>query len=153
MKVGVFCGGAGDRNRTGTGLPPTDFSTLTVFTARPFGVWTVRQSWAHSVGIFYESGPPTGGSTNSIPMQGRSKNAVQQRTGRSAQKRRGQAPPLNQKTRGGNFPKHPQNFLNLLIFECYMVRAVGIEPTLCRQNRILNPARLPVPPRPRHDFL
>lgn len=29
-----------------------------------------------------------------------------------------------------------------------MVRAVGIEPTLCHQNRILNPARLPVPPRP-----
>ena len=30
-----------------------------------------------------------------------------------------------------------------------MVRAVGIEPTLCHQNRILSPARLPVPPRPR----
>ncbi len=29
-----------------------------------------------------------------------------------------------------------------------MVRAVGIEPTLCHQNRILSPARLPVPPRP-----
>ena len=29
-----------------------------------------------------------------------------------------------------------------------MVRAVGIEPTLCHQNWILNPARLPVPPRP-----
>ena len=32
-----------------------------------------------------------------------------------------------------------------------LVRAVGIEPTLCRQNRILSPARLPVPPRPRRD--
>jgi hypothetical protein len=29
-----------------------------------------------------------------------------------------------------------------------VVRAVGIEPTLCHQNWILNPARLPVPPRP-----
>jgi hypothetical protein len=29
-----------------------------------------------------------------------------------------------------------------------MVRAVGIEPTLCHQNWILSPARLPVPPRP-----
>ncbi len=29
-----------------------------------------------------------------------------------------------------------------------LVRAVGIEPTLCHQNRILSPARLPVPPRP-----
>jgi hypothetical protein len=29
-----------------------------------------------------------------------------------------------------------------------MVRAVGIEPTLCCQNWILSPARLPVPPRP-----
>ena len=32
-----------------------------------------------------------------------------------------------------------------------MVRAVGIEPTLCLQNRILSPARLPVPPRPRGE--
>lgn len=31
-----------------------------------------------------------------------------------------------------------------------MVRAVGIEPTLCFQNQILSLARLPVPPRPRH---
>src|SRR5690606_27942344 len=30
-----------------------------------------------------------------------------------------------------------------------MVRAVGIEPTLCFQNQILSLARLPVPPRPR----
>jgi hypothetical protein len=29
-----------------------------------------------------------------------------------------------------------------------MVRAVGIEPTLCYQNQILSLARLPVPPRP-----
>jgi len=27
-----------------------------------------------------------------------------------------------------------------------MVPGEGIEPTLCRQNRILSPARLPVPP-------
>ena len=31
-----------------------------------------------------------------------------------------------------------------------IVRAAGIEPALCRQNWILSPARLPVPPRP-HD--
>ena len=31
-----------------------------------------------------------------------------------------------------------------------MVRAVGVEPTLCCQNRILSPARLPIPPRPQH---
>ncbi len=30
-----------------------------------------------------------------------------------------------------------------------LVRAVGVEPTLCHQNRILSPARLPIPPRPR----
>ena len=30
----------------------------------------------------------------------------------------------------------------------YLVRAVGVEPTLCHQNRILSPARLPIPPRP-----
>ena len=29
-----------------------------------------------------------------------------------------------------------------------VVRVVGIEPTLCHQNWILNPARLPVPPHP-----
>jgi hypothetical protein len=29
-----------------------------------------------------------------------------------------------------------------------LVRAAGIEPALCRQNWILSPARLPVPPRP-----
>ena len=29
-----------------------------------------------------------------------------------------------------------------------VVRAVGIEPTLCHQNWILSPARLPVPPHP-----
>jgi membrane protein YqaA with SNARE-associated domain len=29
-----------------------------------------------------------------------------------------------------------------------LVRAVGVEPTLCHQNRILSPARLPIPPRP-----
>jgi Phage integrase, N-terminal SAM-like domain len=29
-----------------------------------------------------------------------------------------------------------------------MVRAVGVEPTLCHQNWILSPARLPIPPRP-----
>jgi hypothetical protein len=34
-----------------------------------------------------------------------------------------------------------------------VVRAVGIEPTLCHQNRILSPARLPVPPRPRDTTL
>jgi two-component system, OmpR family, response regulator len=34
-----------------------------------------------------------------------------------------------------------------------MVRAVGIEPTLCHQNRILSPARLPVPPRPQRLIL
>ena len=34
-----------------------------------------------------------------------------------------------------------------------LVRAVGIEPTLCHQNRILSPARLPVPPRPREGGL
>ena len=28
------------------------------------------------------------------------------------------------------------------------MRAVGVEPTLCCQNRILSPARLPIPPRP-----
>ncbi len=32
-----------------------------------------------------------------------------------------------------------------------MVRVVGIEPTLCHQNRILSPARLPVPPHPRRE--
>ena len=35
-----------------------------------------------------------------------------------------------------------------------MVRAVGVEPTLCHQNWILSPARLPIPPRPQiqtHD--
>ncbi len=32
-----------------------------------------------------------------------------------------------------------------------MVRAVGVEPTLCHQNWILSPARLPVPPRPRGE--
>src|SRR6202047_4760456 len=31
-----------------------------------------------------------------------------------------------------------------------LVRAAGVEPALCRQNWILSPARLPVPPRPRH---
>ena len=55
--------------------------------------------------------------------------------------------------RKGDFPKHRQNFLNLPISECYMVRAVGIEPTLCHQNRILSPARLPVPPRPQRGFV
>jgi hypothetical protein len=30
-----------------------------------------------------------------------------------------------------------------------LVRAAGVEPALCRQNWILSPARLPVPPRPR----
>ena len=41
---------------------------------------------------------------------------------------------------------------NLLIFNNYhiidklLVLRVGIEPTLCCQNWILNPARLPVPP-------
>ncbi len=30
-----------------------------------------------------------------------------------------------------------------------MVRVVGVEPTLCCQNRILSPARLPIPPHPR----
>jgi hypothetical protein len=29
-----------------------------------------------------------------------------------------------------------------------VVRAAGVEPALCRQNWILSPARLPVPPRP-----
>jgi hypothetical protein len=29
-----------------------------------------------------------------------------------------------------------------------VVRVVGIEPTLCHQNWILSPARLPVPPHP-----
>ena len=38
------------------------------------------------------------------------------------------------------------NSANLLI--AFMVRAAGIEPALCRQNWILSPARLPVPPRP-----
>src|SRR5262249_61412099 len=30
-----------------------------------------------------------------------------------------------------------------------VVRGVGVDPTLCHQNWILSPARLPVPPRPR----
>ncbi len=30
-----------------------------------------------------------------------------------------------------------------------LVRAVGVEPTLCCQKRILSPSRLPIPPRPR----
>ena len=30
----------------------------------------------------------------------------------------------------------------------FLVRVVGIEPTLCHQNWILSPARLPVPPHP-----
>ena len=34
----------------------------------------------------------------------------------------------------------------LLIYEKKLVLRVGIEPTLCCQNWILNPARLPVPP-------
>ena len=38
-------------------------------------------------------------------------------------------------------------------FSNWVVRAVGIEPTLCHQNRILSPARLPVPPRPRDTTL
>ena len=29
-----------------------------------------------------------------------------------------------------------------------MVRVVGLEPTLCRQKRILSPSRLPIPPHP-----
>lgn len=32
-----------------------------------------------------------------------------------------------------------------------LVRVVGLEPTLQR-NRILNPARLPIPPHPRTKF-
>jgi hypothetical protein len=35
------------------------------------------------------------------------------------------------------------------LFGKQLVRAAGIEPALCRQNWILSPARLPVPPRPR----
>jgi hypothetical protein len=38
------------------------------------------------------------------------------------------------------------NSVNTLI--SFIVRAAGIEPALCRQNWILSPARLPVPPRP-----
>ena len=34
------------------------------------------------------------------------------------------------------------------LFKKRLVRAAGIEPALCRQNWILSPARLPVPPRP-----
>ena len=35
--------------------------------------------------------------------------------------------------------------------EIFLVRVVGLEPTLQR-NRILNPARLPIPPHPRTKF-
>jgi hypothetical protein len=38
-----------------------------------------------------------------------------------------------------------QNLLDLRRF-CYIVPGAGIEPALRYQNRILNPARLPVPP-------
>jgi hypothetical protein len=36
--------------------------------------------------------------------------------------------------------------------ETVLVPVEGIEPTLCCQNRILSPARLPVPPHRREGF-
>ncbi len=39
-------------------------------------------------------------------------------------------------------------FSPILEKEEAVVRAVGVEPTLCYQNQILSLARLPIPPRP-----
>ena len=48
------------------------------------------------------------------------------------------------------YPAELRTHINLMHFRA--MPATGIEPVLYRYNRILSPARLPVPPR-RHDAL